>query len=314
MTESGWLSLYKTPMLSSNRALCLLRKMFGCKAGYVGTLDPFAQGILPIAIGQSTKFVDYVLASEKHYIFDAIFGITTDTLDVCGTPIYHQKLDTIDHHDAVSGIISNVLQNFLGNISQIPPKYSAIKTNGRRACDIARNGGEVTLSARNVKIFELKLLNIEPVFSTNISNTTINGNFSKISCYLRCSKGTYVRSLVADIAAMCNTVGYVNFLERTKVGIFEKSSSYTLEMLEEIMHTGRKLRDILLPDQSALDDIPALYFGNEDMTSLLCGRRIHCNNAEMLPLFRAHRECDGQFCGICKFVDIDQIAAVRMCC
>lgn len=244
----GWLILDKPSGMTSNQALGSVKRLYNPqKAGFAGTLDPLASGVLPIALGEATKTLPYVLATEKHYEFTVHFGQARDTDDAEGRV-------TAEDPDAARKIsadaIRAVLPAFLGQIDQLPPSYSAKKIAGERAYDLARAGRTVTLKPARVIIHTLELV------ETNAED--VSAQFR-----MRCGKGTYVRAVARDMAAKLNTVGHVTRLRRTRTGPFDHMHAIGLDNLQEVRHKPA-LDAYLLPVETALDDIPALAVtGNE---------------------------------------------------
>jgi tRNA pseudouridine55 synthase len=224
------------------------------KVGHGGTLDPLATGVLPVALGEATKLAGRALDSDKAYDFTVRFGIETDTLDgegaVSATSDVRPTIDAIDA----------ALPRFTGAIDQVPPAYSALKVDGRRAYDLAREGAEVALASRRVTIRSL-------VRHTGPA-TPDEATFSAAV-----SKGTYIRSLARDIAATCGTVGHVVMLRRTKAGPFGPAPAISLDLLAELA-TARDLEQALLPLSAGLDDIPAIALTPDQAGALRQGRPV----------------------------------------
>lgn len=254
----GWVILDKPYELGSTQAVNIVRAIFGAqKAGHGGTLDPLATGLLPIALGEATKTVPYVMDGEKEYEFSVKWGEATDTDDVEGDVIASS-----DHRPTEADIIA-ALPSFTGLISQVPPKFSAIKINGKRAYDLARSGEEVILKARDIQVDHLELVEMTSQDAANF----------KISC----GKGTYIRSIARDLAVQLSTVAHVTHLKRTKVGHFNQDAMISLEKLREISHSGADLSectDILISVETALDDIPDLAINLDELKELKMGREL----------------------------------------
>jgi tRNA pseudouridine55 synthase len=213
---NGFININKKSGMTSNDVVVkvrgILKNLTGdkkIKTGHMGTLDPLATGVLPIAFGTATKLFNLLLEKRKTYEAGIEFGVTTDTLDGGG------KVQNTVECDISYEEINNVLNQFKGKISQIPPQYSAKSVNGQRAYDIARNGGSVELEAKEVTIYDLKLLR------KNDKN-----NYSML---IECSGGTYIRSLMRDIAYSLNTIGYMSYLNRTQSGNFLLNDSVNFE-------------------------------------------------------------------------------------
>jgi len=256
---NGWLILDKPQGVTSTQAVSRVKRVFSAhKAGHAGTLDPLATGILPIALGEATKTVPYVVDGEKSYRFTVSWGLETDTDDSEGMPVRtHDKRPDLAE-------IRAVLPEFTGDIQQMPPQYSAIKVNGARAYDLARDGEQFELATRQVTVHELALLE------------TAAGNASTtFEC--DCGKGTYVRSLARDIGRRLGCYGHVTQLRRTRVGPFRETDAISLEKLEELGNSaaGREgFMSVLRPVETALDDIPALSVSTADAARLMRGQAI----------------------------------------
>lgn len=235
---NGWVILDKPEGLSSTTAVSIVKRIFNAqKAGHAGTLDPAASGVLPIALGEATKTIPYVTDGEKMYAFTVRFGQATDTDDAAGNVI--ASTDIIPSEDE----IRSVLPSFCGEIEQVPPKYSAVHVNGRRAYDLARENKEVALTARRIRIDDLQMLHF---FKDGTAGFQV-----------RCSKGTYVRSLARDMAEKLGSLGHVTALRRLKCAKFLLENTISLEYLRSIEHSSN-WTDVLLPVETVLDDIPAL--------------------------------------------------------
>jgi tRNA pseudouridine55 synthase len=251
---SGWICLDKPLEVTSTEAVSRVRRLFNAqKGGHAGTLDPLATGILPIALGEATKTVPFLMEAEKVYRFTIEWGRTTASFDREGAVT--ATSDVRPSRDAVA----DALPQFVGEIQQIPPAFSAIKVEGQRAYDLAREGVEVTLEARPVVIHEAAV--------------TAAPDPDHVEITIRCGKGTYVRSLVRDIASAVGACGHVSALRRERVGPFAADNAITLAKLEEIVHRGAG-SEVLLPVETALDDIPALAVTDEDAFKLKQGRPI----------------------------------------
>lgn len=249
----GWLVLDKALEQTSTDAVNKIKRLFNAnKCGHAGTLDPLASGILPIALGEATRTVAWLMEAQKTYEFTVQWGASTDTQDAEG-----QIVATSDIRPTKVQI-EEKLQTFLGEIDQIPPKYSAIKVDGERAYDLARDGEEFELNARKVKTFELKLL------KSDENSATI---------FVRSGKGFYVRALARDLAKSLGAEGHITYLRRTSVGPFKEESAITLETLQKMCIETTALSQ-LLPFETALDDIPVLAIKEDEVAFLRQGRRI----------------------------------------
>lgn len=212
---NGWLNIDKPYGFSSAKVVAIVKRLLKAKkVGHGGTLDPLASGVLPICINKATKTTEKTMNFSKEYFFNITFGEERTTADAEGKVIKTSNIIPTENE------IKNILNNFIGEIQQTPPIYSAIKVNGKRAYDLARNNQNIELQARLVKVFELNFLGFE------------NEKTAKFS--VKCGKGFYIRSLAVDISKALNTVGYVSYLRRTEVGIFNKDNMITLEKLKTI--------------------------------------------------------------------------------
>jgi tRNA pseudouridine55 synthase len=263
---NGWLVIDKPAGLTSTAVLNEIKRFIQAKqsktkVGHAGTLDPFATGILMVALGEATKTIEYAMDSTKVYEFSITWGESRDTLDIDG-----KVTETADKIPTISEIKS-VLPRFVGPILQLPPQYSALKVNGERAYDLARRGIEVELKPREVTCYKLELLD----------------HFDKQSQFrVECSKGFYVRALARDIAASVNALGYVSALRRTQSGKFGIKHAISLASLKELLYTtGQQgLSGVLNPVSAVLDGILVQQLSLEDAKKLLCGQRITNKNGQ----------------------------------
>lgn len=250
---SGWINLNKPEGVTSNDAVMILKRALGFpKIGHAGTLDPLAAGILPIALGEATKLVQYMMEDDKVYVFDVTWGESRTTDDREG-----EVVETSDVRPTETQI-NAVLGEFKGVIQQRPPAFSAIKVDGKRAYDMARAGEDVELAERPVTVYELDLIE-----STDTTAT--------LRCV--CGKGTYVRSLARDIAEKLGTKGYVSRLIRENVGPFGLKDAISLDFFRETADKAQ-LESIVLPVQTVLDDIPELAVNDTEATRLKNGQKI----------------------------------------
>ena len=255
----GWVVLDKPIGMTSTHAVAVIKRLFTAKrAGHAGTLDPLASGCLPIALGEATKTVPFVVDSRKTYVFTVRWGEERDTDDAEGRVAATSAI----RPDAAA--IRALLPRFTGTIEQVPPRFSAVKIEGERAYDLAREGQTVEIAPRAVTIHRLDLVEIadpdHAVFATE------------------CGKGTYVRALTRDLGRALGALGHVSALRRSRVGPFGESSMIPLEQLESLCHRAAAgeghLADILLPIETALDDIPALAVSPADAARLQRGQAV----------------------------------------
>lgn len=246
---SGVFLLNKPLGLSSNTALQKVRRLFNAqKAGHTGALDPLATGLLPICLGEATKFSHYLLDSTKRYQTTVKLGQTTTTGDVEGDVVLQREVPVL-----TAELIEQVLQRFRGEIQQVPPMYSALKRDGRPLYELARQGIEIEREARPVTIYELNLIDFTP---------------DSLVLEVTCSKGTYIRVLGEDIGEALGCGGHLTHLHRTQTGHFEIIPSYTIEYLETLTEAERDA--LLLSVYAPVEHFPRVqlpegrekYFGN----------------------------------------------------
>ena len=255
---SGWVNLDKAYDLGSTNAVSRVRWLYDAqKAGHAGTLDPLATGVLPIALGEATKTVPFLMDADKTYRFTIAWGRTTATLDREGEVVAES---------AVRPSVAEVeaaLPQFVGEIDQVPPIYSAIKIDGERAYDLARAGEVVEMESRKVMVHAARIAAVQ----------SEPGDANHVTLEIECGKGTYVRAIVRDLALALGACGHVSDLRRTRVGQFTEENAVTLEFLENLEYEARH-SEALLPVSTALDDIPALAVTDEDAFRLKQGRSI----------------------------------------
>jgi tRNA pseudouridine55 synthase len=251
---SGWVCLDKPVDLGSTDAVSRVRRMFNAqKGGHAGTLDPLASGILPIALGEATKTVPFLMEAGKSYRFTIQWGTTTASFDREGEVI--ARSDVRPTREQVEA----ALPAFIGEIMQVPPHFSAIKVDGQRAYDLAREGVEFQLEARPITVHRLAVTDVPDA--------------DHVTLEMDCGKGSYVRAIVRDLAEALGACGHVSALRRTRVGAFSEENATPLEKLAEIEHMDDRL-EVLLPVETALDDIPALALTTEDAFRLKQGRSV----------------------------------------
>jgi tRNA pseudouridine55 synthase len=255
----GWIVLDKPIGMTSTQAVAAVKRLFSAKrAGHAGTLDPLASGGLPIALGEATKTVPFVMDGRKRYRFMVRWGEERDTDDTEG------RLVRASDNRPTPQAIRTLLPQFTGLIEQTPPRYSAIKVKGQRAYDLARDGEVVELAPRPVEIHQLILVE------------QIDTNLSVFDA--ECGKGTYVRALARDIGRILGCFGHICALRRTLVGPFGENDMILLEQLEALCNRAASgeasLADALLPVETALDDIPALAVTRADAARLHRGQAV----------------------------------------
>lgn len=249
---NGWVILDKPYDFGSTEAVSKLKWLFQAqKAGHAGTLDPLATGVLPIAFGEATKTVPYVMDATKRYRFTAKWGEATATDDREGEVIARSE------HRPTRAEIEAVLPQFTGTIEQVPPQFSAVKVGGERAYDLAREGETVALEAREIDIHELTLVDVPDADHAVFEAVT--------------GKGAYVRALVRDMARMLGTEGHVSELRRTAVGPFRAEDGVTIAALEA-METPEARDAALVPIDTALAGLPQAAIGGPEADRLKRGQ------------------------------------------
>jgi len=255
----GWLVLDKPVGMTSTHAVSVVKRLFSAKrAGHAGTLDPLASGCLPIALGEATKTVPFVMDGRKIYQFTVRWGEERDTDDAEGRVV--ATSEQRPSPDAIRAL----LPSYTGTIQQVPPRYSAIKIEGERAYDLARDGETVELAPRPVEITRLEL-----VAAPDPDHAVLHAE---------CGKGTYVRSLARDMGRALGCFGHVSALRRVAVGPFGEETMILLEQLEALCHRAAagevSFAGALMPVETALDDIPALAVSRADAARLARGQAV----------------------------------------
>ena len=266
----GWIVLDKPVGMTSTQAVGAIKRLFACKrAGHAGTLDPLASGCLPIVLGEATKTVPFVMDGRKVYRFTVRWGDERDTDDADG-----RTVETSDARPSRAAIEAQ-LPGYTGTISQVPPRYSAIKIDGERAYDLARDGETVELAARPVDIHRLALVNVPDADHAEFE--------------AECGKGTYVRSLARDMGRALGCYGHIKVLRRISVGGFSENDMISLEQLTSVCHRAAageaSFAGTLLPVETALDDIPALAVSRADAARLQRGQAVLLRGRDA-PIFR----------------------------
>ena len=236
----GVIVIDKHEGVTSYRIIQILRRVFNTKkVGHTGTLDPMATGVLPVLLGRAVKAADYLLSEDKGYVATMKLGIETDTEDTTGETLRTSD-DIPDEAEVVAAAMS-----FLGDYDQVPPMYSALKVGGRKMVDIAREGGEVERQARRVVIRDIKCERIER---------------DLYRLEVECSKGTYIRTLCADIGRKLGCGGAMDSLRRTRAGAFDLSMAHTIEELDSM--TDEEVRSLVLPADGLFPDFPRVDLGD----------------------------------------------------
>ncbi|HEX6549179.1 MAG TPA: tRNA pseudouridine(55) synthase TruB [Gammaproteobacteria bacterium] len=290
----GVLLLDKPVGMTSNQALQHVRRLFNArKAGHTGSLDPLATGLLPLCFGEATKISSFLLDSDKRYAVTARLGVRTRTGDAEGEVIETCPVPALTDAD-----IERALAGFMGEIQQIPPMYSALKHQGQRLYDLAREGVEVERAPRSVTIREIEL---------------IRHDADGLELTVRCSKGTYIRTLIEDIAVALGTCAHVIALRRFEVGPFGGKDGlpmHSLEELRELATAPGRLDQTLLPVDSALSHWPAAHLGTEAAWYFGRGQAVVVPAAPTAGWLRVY---DGErFLGLGEVIPDGRIAPRRM--
>ena len=270
---NGFINVLKSVgATASDIVVCIKHVLHEKKVGHLGTLDPGASGVLPIAVGQGTKLFNFLTNKVKYYRAFFTFGKTTDTLDSYGEVLESGGIIPTAEQ------LTQALKGFVGDIEQVPPVYSAISVGGVRAYKLARSGETVELKSRAVQVYDIAL-----VEQRNLDTFVVD---------IKCSGGTYIRSLARDIASACGTIGYMSGLIRLQSGCFEIESAYTLDEIRELKE--HCLVDILYP----LKDVEDYIVEDKLFDDLDNGRIVRCEFIGYRKIY-----CNGVFFGLGKCVN-----------
>lgn len=290
---NGWVVVDKPEGIGSTNVVAIIKRLFNAqKAGHGGTLDPAASGVLPIALGEATKTIPYIMDGRKTYRFTVRFGQATTTDDAEGE--ITARTDILPSQKEIEA----VLPLFVGEIDQVPPKYSAVHINGKRAYDLARENQEVELAPRRIRIDGLRMTGRPDEASAEFE--------------VDCGKGTYVRSIARDMAEKLGSLGHVTALRRTACGKFSAENAFSLEYLRSLEHILNQT-DVLRPVETVLDDIPALALSEADARLLSNGGFLSasafgvsaCEGETMQAV------CNGRLTALVR-VQVGQIRPVRI--
>ena len=247
----GIILINKPKGYTSHDVVAKVKKLLNVKkVGHTGTLDPNATGVLPLLLNEGTKVSKYLIEHDKEYEVTLKLGIKTDTLDIEGNIIEEQKVNVDKLED-----VESVLNSFIGKQEQIPPMYSAIKVNGRKLYEYARQGQSIELKPRNIEIYSIEL-------------NKINEKENEISFTVSCSKGTYIRSLCEDIAKRLGTIGYMKELNRIKVGRFSIKDAITIEELEK---NTEKIEERVISIEKLFKELPIIKLEKSEFKRFLNG-------------------------------------------
>lgn len=290
---SGVLLLDKPVGWTSNAALQAVKHLYqAAKAGHTGSLDPLASGLLPICLGEATKLSGFLLNADKGYRFTCRLGVTTTTGDAEGEVVAVRPVGPLSRES-----MEAALRRFVGTIRQIPPMYSALKHNGQPLYKLARKGMEVERAPREVTVRELRLLRLDD---------------EEFECELRCSKGTYVRTLATDLGEILGCGAHVTALRRTVVEPFDAARMVTLESLREWAEQGLTVLDTkLLPSDSAVMQWPAVRVGGDAAFYLRQGQPVLAPRAPSQGWVRLYQD-EQRFFGIGEILDDGRVAPRRL--
>ncbi|WP_313562891.1 tRNA pseudouridine(55) synthase TruB [Ruminiclostridium cellobioparum] len=263
---NGIINVLKPAGMTSFDVVGFLRKVAGQKKiGHTGTLDPSAVGVLPICLGNATRAIEFIIDKDKVYRAELTLGWATDTQDSSGNIIYSREVE------AGNDRIEEVIMSFVGDIDQLPPMYSAIKIDGKKLYDIARQGGTVERQPRRIRIFDIKIIRIweEPGPEKRM--------VKKALFDVHCSKGTYIRTLCHDMGEKLGCGGHMSFLVRTRAGKYSLDTALTLEEIRELAAGGR-LENRLIPAETVFEDLESIRLGSKDTFKYCNGVWLQLNN------------------------------------
>jgi len=278
---NGLLLLDKPAGISSNQALQKIKKIFNAKkAGHTGSLDPIATGMLPICFGETTKVAHFLLNNDKGYLVTAKFGVSTTTGDREGEVLETKSTSTLSQE-----IIINALKSFVGQYDQTAPLYSALKYEGRPLYFYARKGIEVPRKTRMIEIYSIKFES----FESDI-----------LKFHVMCSKGTYIRSLVEDVAKKIDSLAHIQELRRTHFAWFKEADMSSLENIEN--DNNKTLNDKLLPSDEVLKEYDSVYLDKDSANDIKYGRRVSFDSIPSTKIVRIYDE-KNEFLAIGEVVD-----------
>ena len=274
----GIIVINKPKGCTSHDVVYKVKKMLNEKVGHTGTLDPMAEGVLPLLIGKGTQCSKYLINHDKKYQVMLKLGVKTDTADSEGKTI---KEENVDEKILEENHVKETLLSFLGNQEQKPPMYSAIKVKGKKLYEYARKGQQIEVPTREIEIYSIELIKIDKDEKT-------------IEFVVKCSKGTYIRSLCEDIAKKLGTIGYMEALKRLEVGKFNIDNSLTIEELEEKIIKNEKY---LITIEEFFNNKKQIYLGEKDLIKFLNGVKLKNENTAD-DIYRIYSE--DKFIGIGK--------------
>ncbi len=299
---SGLLLLDKPSGVTSNGALQEVKRLFyAAKAGHTGSLDPMATGVLPICFGEATKFSQYLLNAQKSYHAVIVLGATSDTDDADGNVVWKSGVSHVDDTD-----IMQQLESLVGKQMQVPPMYSALKVDGQRLYDLAREGKEVDREAREVTVYDLALQKIErstfdqlTLCSPLNSDDVPKSEAIEVEITVSVSKGTYIRSLAAELGERLGVGGFLGSLTRTAVGSFELEQTASMESLRALRDAQafEQMDDLLIPTESCLTHMQKVVLDEHSGYYLKQGNPVQIPKAPLAGEVCLTME-DGEFIGV----------------
>lgn len=287
--------LDKPAGLTSNAALQRVKRLFAAKkVGHTGSLDPLATGVLPLCFGEATKFSQFLLNADKHYRVDGLLGVSTNSGDSEGETINTRSWDHVQEND-----LSAVLPRYRGGIEQVPSMFSAVKSNGQPLYRLARQGLEVPREPRSITVYSNELVSFRP---------------PEFTLDIHCSKGTYVRTLIADIGEDLNCGAHVTALRRIRVGSFDESRLVTMDQVSQASQRNC-CDELLLPTWSAVKEWPAVYVAGSNAYNVRHGQPVRINEAPSkgwVRLCESDDESKEKFLGIGEVLVDGRVAPRRM--
>lgn len=275
--KNGILNIDKPQGITSHDVVDVIKKLFpNMKVGHTGTLDPLATGVLPICIGEATKLTNQIISENKTYKVKMLLGVETDTYDVTGKIMFASTVNKDEIY------IKERIKRFIGIQEQIPPMYSAIRVNGKRAYSYAREGKNIKLLPRKIEIY-------------SIDNIKVDMERREVEFVVQCSKGTYIRSLCEDIAKRLNTVGYMQDLERSRVGKFDIKDSITIEELEQNIEDSEFINQHFITIENYFKDKESIKLNEKRLSLFLNGVKLTHNLTD--DMYKIYDE-NNKFVGI----------------
>lgn len=301
----GILLLNKPSGITSNGALQRVKRLFGAaKAGHTGALDPLATGMLPLCFGEATKFSQFLLDADKRYLTTAKLGIRTNTSDADGDVVAEAEVGPEVTAERIEALIR---EHFTGEIEQVPSMFSALKFNGQPLYKLARKGIEVEVKPRQVTVFEIHM-------------TAFRGD--EVDLDIRCSKGTYIRSIVEDLGLLLGCGAHVQMLHRLDSGPYKASMMIELDQLEQLAadlgedadrnSIQARLDQLLLPAWTALGETPSIELPEILAKRVLNGQKIALTDQEPQPLVRIFEENSGRFLGVGEIAEDRRLLPKRL--